>query len=161
MVTAPHILCLDPNPREFGVAVFVGASLQYFAIKTMPRRLPLDDRLRQARNLTISFITEYQPDLVILSRKRLPSPASQAVARQIRRTAQAHARVVRSYTLADARRAICASPTATRQEIRARLIARFPVLRHYEVHPTKWQTIYRQRMFAAIAAGYTHLRRDR
>lgn len=158
MVIAPHILCLDPNPREFGVAVFVGASLQYFAIKTLPRRLPVDDRLRQARNLTLSLMTEYQPDIVILSRKRLPSPTLQAITQHIRRTAQAHALVVRSYTLADARRAICASPTATRQEIRGRLIARFPVLRHYGVQPTKWQTAYRQRMFAAIAAGYTDLR---
>lgn len=161
MVTAPHILALDPGARECGVAVFVGETLQYFATKTLPRRLSNDALLAQARRLTTALLAEYQPDVVILSRKRLPSPTIQMVVRQMRRTAQSHALVVWQYNLADVRLALCASHTVTRQEIIARLIARFPALRYYCVQPTKWQTAYRQRMFAAIATGYTHLQRHR
>jgi RNase H-fold protein (predicted Holliday junction resolvase) len=159
MVTAPHILALDPGARECGVAVFAGASLLYFATKILTRQVSADALLLQVKRLTTALLVEYQPDVVILSHKRLPSPTIQAVARQMRRTAQAHALTIQQYTLADAQRTICASRTATRQEVIACLIARFPALRHYTVQPTKWQIAYRQRMFAAIAAGVTHLAR--
>lgn len=162
MDIAPHILIIDPASRECGVAVFAGNALQYFATKSLPRRHHTAQfHLLQVKRLTAHLLATFQPKLVILVQKPQPSPRRQATTRQIVRTVRAQALPVAYFTTAKARQIICAAPGATQQETMAHLSNRFPALRHYGGRTTKWQLMYRQHMFAAIAVGYAYVRRYR
>ena len=157
-INQPIILALDPGTRTCGVAVFDAAELQYFAIKTLPRRLTQQQLLVKSHQLVMELLEEFQPTTLIVAQKRQRPPVVTAMTRQIQQVAEQYILTFNQYELAEIRLAICSSERATKRHITRRLIEVFPVLRHYEDRPTPWQTLYRQRMFDAIAAGYTDLR---
>lgn len=157
----PPILALDPGSREAGMAVFKEDELRYFANISLPRQLPAKTLLKRNHFLVLKLIDKFQPEIVVISRKRLRSPLLESLARQIKETARSRRLEVVEYNLAEIKQVLCPPGKSTRQQLTAQLVARYPVLRHACAQPTPWQASYRQRMFDAIAAGYAHTRKHR
>lgn len=157
VIAPPTTLTIDPGTREWGVAVFVGETLQFFTIKSLPHHLSIDVRITKTPELLNGLLAEFQPAVLLLTPNRPRPRATQAVIREIKEVAQDRALRVQQYTLRATRRTLCSSPCATKRQMGQRLMKLFPALKFYADPQTQQQSRHYRRMFDAIAAGYTHV----
>jgi len=157
VITTTTTLAVDAGGREWGVAVFVNQTLQFFTIKSLPHHLSREVRITKTPELLSGLLAEFRPAVLILTPNRPRPRATQLVIHQMKDLAQAQTLCVQQYTLRVTRLTICSSPCATKRQMGQRLMKLFPALKFYVDPQTKQQSRHYRRMFDAIAAGYTHV----
>lgn len=157
---SPTILAIDPGTKEIGVAVFFGADLCYYAVKTIKRRRPPQALLAEISRYVIRLIQGYRPQTLVIEKTFLIQKSTallNVAAAEMKQTARQQGLEVCEYAPVEVRRAICQSEKATKRETALRIVKRFPELAHYQSQPTRWGELYWANMFDAVAVGWVHL----
>lgn len=155
-MNGPRILAVDPGRSTIGVAVFEGAALRYYAVKTL--RVPgTPTALRfAASNVINSLITSYQPTHFAIEQPLVVQQRAELLAHVInalKTTARRRGLTISEYAPQDVRRYICTNKKPTKREVAQRLAAQYSELRRYINIPGKWAESYYERMFGAVAVG--------
>lgn len=156
----PTILAIDPGTKEIGVAVFSGAGLCYYAVKTIKRRRPPQVLLAEISSYVIRLIQGYRPQTLVIEKTFLIQKSAallNVAATEMKQTARQHGLAVCEYAPVEVRRAICQSENATKRETALRIVKRFPELAHYLNQPTRWGELYWANVFDAVAVGWVYL----
>lgn len=152
-----RLLAIDPGTREIGVAVFDGAGLCYYGVKTIKRRrLPPRVLLAEITRYVAALIQAYRPQALAIERTFLIQKSAallQVAAAEIKRTAKGQGLAVYEYAPAEVRRALCQSKKATKRATARRIAERFPELARYLEQQTRWGELYWANMLDAVAVG--------
>jgi Holliday junction resolvasome RuvABC endonuclease subunit len=159
-MNASRILAIDPGRGSLGVAVFEGASLRYYAVKTL--RVPgTPDEVRRAAVRVIgTLIAMHRPTHMAIEQPLVVQQRSELLAHvisAIKTAARLRGLVVSEYAPLTVRRFICAGAEPTKREVARRLAARYPELGRYCTLPGRWMESYHERMFGAVAVGLVAL----
>lgn len=151
-----RVLAIDPGRTMLGVAVFEGASLRYYAIKTsrVPGT-PHDVRLAASRVIS-ALIEKYQPAYLAIEQPLVVQQRAELLAhviREIKTVARRNGLLISEYAPQEVRRFICAGVKPTKREVAGQLAAQYPELKRYCTPKSKWEEMYYERMFGAVAVG--------
>jgi Holliday junction resolvasome RuvABC endonuclease subunit len=151
-----RILAVDPGRNTLGVAVFEGATLLYYAVKTLRvPGSPADVRGAAARVLH-SLISTYQPAHMAIEQPLVVQQRAELLAHVIsalKTTAKRYGLSVSEYAPLSVRRFICAESLPLKREVARRLASRYPELRRFYEAQSRWANLYYERMFGAVAVG--------
>jgi Holliday junction resolvasome RuvABC endonuclease subunit len=149
-------LAVDPGRSIIGVAVFEGAALHYYAVKTLQMPGTPEVVRRTATRIINSLIATYNPKHLAIEQPLVVQQRAELLAhviRAIKTTARRHDLAVSEYAPQAVRRFICLGRTPTKREVALRLAARYPQLGRYIADPGNWRERYYERMFGAVAVG--------
>jgi Holliday junction resolvasome RuvABC endonuclease subunit len=155
-MNGPRILAVDPGRTRLGVAVFEGAALRYYAVKTLRVPGTPADVRRVAAHILSTLIATYRPTHMAIEQPLVVQQRAELLAHVIgalKTTARLHGLIVGEYSPQAIRRFICATIKPTKSEVAHRLAAQYPELMRYDHAQTKWEEMYYERMFGAIAVG--------
>jgi Holliday junction resolvasome RuvABC endonuclease subunit len=150
-------LAVDPGRSTIGIAVFEGAALRYYAIKTL--RVPGTPAAvrRAATHIINSLIATYRPNHLAIEQPLIVQQRAELLAHVIsalKTAARGHGMTISEYAPQAVRRYICVNEKPTKREVARRLAARYPELGRYITTPGKWAEMYYERMFGAVAVGF-------
>lgn len=157
-MNANTLVAVDPGSREVGCAVFKGTELCYYAVKGISPSATVRAAEAEAARITKDLISQYQPFHFALARRIAIHHDSKRlvhVTRAIRRTALDSGRALYEDAPKRARQFICGNEQATKKETAQKLAARYPELRQYIEGRSRWEELYYERMFGAVALGLT------
>lgn len=151
------ILAIDPGTKEIGFALFSGAQLEYYGVKTFKRRSPAHAFLAEVSNkCVIGLINRYRPEALAIEQTFLVQKNSallQVTAAEIKHTARRRGLSVYEYAPVEVRNAVCGREKATKREMAQVIARRFPELARVLRQPTKWEERYWMHMYDAVALG--------
>jgi Holliday junction resolvasome RuvABC endonuclease subunit len=150
-------LAVDPGRSAIGVAVFEGAALHYYGIKTL--RVPGTPEAvrRAAAHVIDSLIAKYRPTHLAIEQPLVVQQQAELLAHvisAIKLAARQHALTISEYAPQVVRRFICGNTSPTKREVARQLAARYPELNRYMSAPGKWTEEYYEKMFGAVAVGF-------
>jgi Holliday junction resolvasome RuvABC endonuclease subunit len=151
-------LAVDPGRSMIGVAVFEGAALRYYAVKTLRVPGTPADVRRAATQVLKNLIATYGPTHLAIEQPLVVQQRSELLAHVIsalKTTARREALDVREYAPLEVRRFICTNESPTKREVARLLAARYPELSRYAAARSHWAEAYYERMFGAVAVGLT------
>lgn len=152
----PKTLAVDPGRSTIGVAVFEGAMLQYYGVKTL-RVLGTPSAVRiAASNVLNDLIASYKPTHMVIEQPLVVQQRAELLAHVIsalKTTARRHGLTISEYAPQTVRRHLCINNKPTKREVARQLAARYPELGRYISAPSKWAGLYYERMFGAVAVG--------
>jgi Holliday junction resolvasome RuvABC endonuclease subunit len=150
------ILAVDPGRNSLGVAVFEGASLRYYAVKVLRvPGAPADVRRAAARVLG-SLITAFRPTHMVIEQPLIVQQRAELLSHvisELKSTAKRHGLTVSEFAPQVVRRFICESRKPTKREVAHQLAMIYPELGRYVRVQSRWEELYYERMFGAIAVG--------
>jgi Holliday junction resolvasome RuvABC endonuclease subunit len=155
-MNSPRIIAVDPGRGLLGVAIFEGASLRYYAVKTL--RVPGTPKAvrRAATRVFSGLIAKYQPSHAAIEQPIVVQRRAALLAHVIgalKTTAKHHGLIVNEYSPQAIRRFICTGAKPTKREVAQRLTARYPELTRHLSPQGRWAELYYERMFGAVAVG--------
>jgi Holliday junction resolvasome RuvABC endonuclease subunit len=155
-MNSPRILAVDPGRRMLGVAIFEGAELRFYGIKTL--RVPSTPiAVRHAAvNILEDLIATFRPTHLAIEQPLVVQQRSELLAHVIsalKTAARRKGLIVREYAPHAVRRYVSANTNPTKREVARRLAARYPELRYYITEQSKWAEAYYDRMLGAVAVG--------
>ena len=122
-------LAVDPGRGTVGVAVFEGAALRYYGVKTLRvPGTPVAVRRAAARVIT-SLIAAYDPRHLAIEQLLVVQQRAELLAHVISATktaARRHGLTISEYAPQAVRRSICVEVTPNKHEVARRLAARYP-----------------------------------
>lgn len=149
-------LAVDPGRTTIGIAVFEGAALRYYAVKTLRvPGTPTAVRLAAATLLN-ELIDLYKPTQLVIEQPLVVQQRAELLAHVIsalKSTARRHRLLICEYAPLIVRRHICMKSKPTKREVAKRLASRYPELHKYTSASSKWVELYYEKMFGAIAVG--------
>jgi Holliday junction resolvasome RuvABC endonuclease subunit len=152
-----RILAVDPGRGALGVAVFEGATLRYYAIKTLRVPGTPSDVRRAATRVLNNLIDTYRPSHIAIEQPLVVQQRAELLAHVIgalKSTAKRQGLLVSEYSPATVRRFICKDAKPTKREVARRLVARYPELTRYISPQSRWAALYYEKMFGAVAIGF-------
>jgi Holliday junction resolvasome RuvABC endonuclease subunit len=155
-MNSPRIIAVDPGRSTLGVAVFEGASLRYYAVKTLRVPGTPEDVRRAAARVFSDLIAKYLPSHVAVEQPLVVQQRAVLLAHVIgalKTTAKRHGLIVSEYSPQAVRRFICTDAKPTKREVVRRLAARYPELARHLSPQSRWTELYYERMFGAVAVG--------
>jgi Holliday junction resolvasome RuvABC endonuclease subunit len=151
-----RVLAVDPGRGALGVAIFEGASLRYYAIKTLRVPGTPSDVRRVATHVINGLIATYRPTHMVIEQPLVVQQRAELLAHVVsalKSTARRRGLSVSEYSPVDVRRFICEGAKPTKREVAQRLAARYPELRRYVSLQSSWAALYYEKMFGAVAIG--------
>lgn len=158
------ILALDPGLRGLGLAVLSPSGrLQQAEVLTVPRRLPLQERLRRLVRQVDERLALYQPRVVLLeatwpSRNRSFARVY-ALTTLLRRRIRGKRIRLMTVPAGTVRKGLTGSGWAAKREAAQVVAARFPELRIYLRQNRAWKEHYFLNLFDAVALALYYLGR--
>ncbi len=161
MKSASIILAIAPGKREFGIAVFSGRELIYFAIRTVSRRHSDELQKEEIIELLKELFTCFNPQLVALkaiSKYQQTSVSLKGIVKLIKRRAKAeqvpaieisHKQVKSFFEDAEKR---------TQKNAFQMLVLLYPELRQFFSRPNRWQNDYYRNLLSAVSVGFVCLK---
>lgn len=151
-----RILSVDPGRSKLGVAVFEGATLHYYAVKTL--RVPGTPTAVRgaAAHVLRTLIEKHRPTDLVIEQPLVIQQRAELLAHvigEIKATAWRYGLVVSEYAPQAVRRFICTGTQPTKREVARRLAARYPELERYRAAQSRWAELYYERLFGAVAVG--------
>jgi Holliday junction resolvasome RuvABC endonuclease subunit len=151
-----RILAVDPGRTVLGVAVFEGATLRYYGVKSLRVPGTPAEVRRAAAHLLANLIAAYRLTHMVIEQPLVVQQRAELLAHVIgalKTAARAHGLSVSEYAPLAVRRLVCAGAPPTKREVAHSLAARYPELSRYTSTPGKWAGAYYERMFGAVAVG--------
>lgn len=151
-----RILAVDPGRSTLGIAVFEGALLRYYAIKTLRVPGTPEDVRRAATQVLCGLIAKYRPTHMAIEQPIIVQQRTELLAhviRALKTTARQNGLTVSEYAPQLVRRSICVNGKPTKREVARRLATRYQELSRYTSLPGRWAEMYYERMFGAVAVG--------
>lgn len=158
------ILAIAPGNREFGVAVFIGAELLYYSVKTLNPKKHLPP---QVSGLLRKFFRWFSPQVVVLksiNQYQKLSDNLELIVGQIRVEAEQNNLQVIEISFEQIKRELYPKRKSTQKKAFKSLVNDYPELKRFWNRPNKWQNDYYAFLFSAVAVGAvylkTHLQRN-
>lgn len=151
-----RILAVDPGRSTLGVAVFEGASLRYYAVKTLRVPGTPEEVRRAAARVMSTLIVMFRPTRLAIEQPLVVQQRAELLAHvigSIKTTARRRGLIVGEYAPQVVRRFICPGVPALKREVSRMLSARYPELGRYYEAQTMWGRLYYEKMFGAVAVG--------
>jgi len=159
------LVAIDPGTTKLGLAAFEGKRLTDYAVKTIPRKPLVRNRLLLLEEVLERYLNEKRPAEIALERTNFSSSTQNGllVLAYYKILAIARRRRIRvsEYSPITVRKAVCGNGHATKQDVMKILISRFPELRVFSGSTRRYQALHFYNMFDAIAVGLTHIKRSR
>lgn len=153
----PTLLGIAPGTREFGVAVFRGFELVYFAVRTFRRRAISPRHLkREVIAFWEDFYEVYRPEILALkeiNQYQRTSPNLLLVSECLKDQAQKSQVLSMEVTLAQIRSLLGDCKKTTNKRVFRAIAALYPELQQYENRPSQGQREYYAHIFSAVAVG--------
>jgi hypothetical protein len=157
-----RIIALSPGTREFGVAVFAGDDLLYYAtkdLKKLRRAKAGRDAIGKAIRVVEDLTRKHRPRVVVfrgLTPHQQRCPGLSRLTKRLKVAARRRGLIVRSCAPTSARKLLCPGARATRRAAASRLAQLYPELSRHADGVSPWQRLYYAPMFDAVALGYFH-----
>jgi Holliday junction resolvasome RuvABC endonuclease subunit len=151
-----RVLAVDPGRGTLGVAIFEGASLRYYAIKTLRVPGTLADVRRAAAHILRDLIAAYRPTHMAIEQPLVVQQRAELLAhviRSLKTTAKRQGLFVSEHSPQAVRRFICKGVKPTKREVARQLAASYPELTRYLSPQNRWTELYYEKMFGAVAVG--------
>jgi Holliday junction resolvasome RuvABC endonuclease subunit len=151
-----RILAVDPGRTTLGVAVFEGASLRYYAVKSLRVPGTPADVRRAAAHLISKLIDAYRPTHMAIEQPLVVQQRAELLAHviaAIKKTARERGLALSDYPPLAVRRLVCSGEKPTKREVALRLAERYPELARYGAARGRWAKAYYEKMFGAVAVG--------
>jgi RNase H-fold protein (predicted Holliday junction resolvase) len=154
------ILAIVPGKREFGVAVFNGIELVYFAVRSLRNRR--DERLlkNEINELIQRLVTVFKPQVIVvkvISQYQKTSVSLGLIDKLIRRKVSANRIPLVDVSIEQIKAALCRDEKPTLKKAFQNLTVLYPELKQYLNRPNRWQTEYYHSLFSAVAVGAAYL----
>jgi Holliday junction resolvasome RuvABC endonuclease subunit len=159
-MNSKRVLAVDPGRRMLGVAIFEGASLRFYGIKTLHVPGTPQDVRRAASRVLTALIAAYKPTHLAVEQPLVVQQRSELLAHVIgalKTTARRKGLVVSEYSPQIVRRFVCKDTQPTKRQVALRLAECYPELGYYISLPSRWEELYYERMFGAVAVGLVAL----
>jgi hypothetical protein len=157
-----RILAVSPGTREFGVAVFAGDDLLYYAtkdLKRLRRAKPAHAATGIALRVVEDLTRKHRPRAVVfreLTPHQRRCPGLTGLTERLKVAARRRGLIVRSCAPTSAREFLCPGARATRHAAASRLARLYPELSRHADGVSPWQRLYYAPMFDAVTLGYYH-----
>jgi hypothetical protein len=151
-----NILAIAPGRREFGVVVFCGNELTYFAVRNLQNRHSEKLLKNEVGKLVRRMIAFSQPEIIAVkavSQYQKPSATLKVIVRIIKQQAAVNQILVAEISLNEIKAALCDDEKPMQKKAFQKLAAMYPELRQFSNCSTRWQTEYYHNLFAAVAVG--------
>ncbi len=152
----PIILSVDPGTREVGFALFNGAELLYYGVKTVTNRTSPGSVLETVTAFIKSLIEKYQPTTLAIEKMFITQKNSAllaVVAQQVKAVAKESNISIWEQAPSFIRKRICKSGRATKREAAKVIAERYPELVRYYNRTRHWEIEYYSNLFNAVAIG--------
>lgn len=153
-----RIIAVDPGRNSLGVAIFEGALLRYYAVKTLRVPGTPEDVRRAAARVFSDLIAKYQPSHMAIEQPIIVQRRAALLAYVIgslKATARQHGLIVSEHSPQAVRSFICTGAKPTKREVARKLATRYPELGRHISSQNRWTELYYERMFGAVAVGLT------
>ncbi|MCG3195716.1 MAG: Crossover junction endodeoxyribonuclease RuvC [bacterium] len=158
----PHrILAIDPGTREMGVAVLEGDAVVYHGVHVFLHRTSPHAILREGRTTILRMIRDFTPDALVVEKTFFANNRNAALVNVLADEVQALGRrkrlTVLSFAPSTVKKRVTGNGHASKAEVAAVLVARYPQLKGYVVELPKWKQRFHANMFDAVALGLVAL----
>lgn len=150
------ILAMAPGKREFGVAVFDGIELIYFAVRTVSRRRSAAIQREEITELLSELFTRFKPQFVALkavSKYQQTSVAIKEIVKLIKRQAKAKQVSIIEISLDQVKSLADDAEKRTQKKAFQILVTLYPELKQFSGRPNRWQNDYYHNLFSAVSVG--------
>lgn len=155
-VNLPVVLAIAPGTKEFGVAVFRGFELVYFAVKTFKHGTFAKHLKKEVITFWQEFSGYYNPSLLALkeiNQYQQTSPSLQLIADCLKTQAQKSKVLLVEISLAQIRSLLGNCKKPTNKKVFQKVAALYPELEQFQNRPNKGQRDYYAYIFSAVAVG--------
>lgn len=152
----PVVLAIAPGTREFGVAIFHGFELVYFAVRNFRRELTAKHINREIPNLLKELCQPRKPQILALKEINQYQRASSkllSIVGCIKQQAYSNEIPVVEISLAQIKGLLGDGKKPTQAKVFQKVAALYPELRQYRNRPSRWQSEYYACIFSAVAVG--------
>jgi hypothetical protein len=153
-------LALAPGRREFGIAVFNGAELMFFALREFKRRQSERLLKRKIARIVSELIEMYAPSAIAvkaISEYQSRSDVLHPFVRMIKRNARKRNIPYKEVSIHEIRSKLCRGERPTLKQSFHALTVIYPDISPFWNRSTKWQVDYYHNLFLAVAAGFVCL----
>lgn len=155
------VLAIAPGKRELGIAVFVGADLVYFAVKTIRNRRASNLLQKEVDGILRKLFRNFSVKTVItksISRYQKLSSDLESIAEHIKSESRKRDLRVREISLEQIKSVFGQNRKITQKKAFETLLTFYPQLRRYWHRPNKWQNDYYAFLFSAVAVGAVYVK---
>ena len=152
---------MAPGRREFGVAVFDGIELAYFAVQTIQNRHSeklLKNEISELVEELIAFSKPKTVAIKAISQYQQTSSVLELTIKIIKRQAVANQIPVEEISLEQIKAMLGNDKKPTQKKVFQNLTVLYPELKQYLSRPNKWQNEYYHNLFSAVAVGVVCLK---
>lgn len=152
----PILLAISPGTREFGVAVFHGFELVYFAVKIFKHGTSAKHLRKEVITFWQEFSEHYKPDILALkeiNQYQQTSSTLLAIANCFKTQAEKSQVLHMEISLAQIRTLLGNCKKPTNKKVFQRIATLYPELQQYANRPSKGQRNYYAYIFSAVAVG--------
>ncbi|MCG3198816.1 MAG: crossover junction endodeoxyribonuclease RuvC [Candidatus Omnitrophica bacterium] len=155
MPNPKRILAIDPGTREMGVAVLEGKDLLYHGVHVFLHRQSPHAILKEGRTVILRMIRDFDPNVLVVEKTFFANNRNAALVNVLADEIQALGRRkglrVLSFAPSTVKKRITGNGHASKSEVAAVLVARYPQLKGYTVERPKWKQKFHANMFDALA----------
>jgi crossover junction endodeoxyribonuclease RuvC len=156
-----RILAIDPGTREMGIAILEGPDLLYHGVHVFLHRESAQSILREGRTTLLRMIRDFAPDALAIEKTFFANNRNSALVNvlsdEIRTLGKRKGLEVLAFAPSTVKKRITGNGHATKSELAAVLVARYPQLKGYVVDLPKWKQKFHANMFDAVALGLVAL----
>lgn len=156
LTNTPKILAIDPGTKELGVAILSALELEHYAVKTFKRRQPPHAFLSELSEFLDKLIAEYRPTTLAIEKTALiqrDSALLNVVSAEVKQTARQFDLVIYEYEPTYVRNKLCHAKRVTKKQMHEAVTSRYPELMQFLRQVSKWEKLYWDHLFDAVAAG--------
>ncbi|HUI28932.1 MAG TPA: crossover junction endodeoxyribonuclease RuvC [Candidatus Acidoferrales bacterium] len=152
-----RILAIDPGTHYIGVAVLVGPKLVYYGVKTLSRRKPTREALKEGRKVIGLLIDDFSPSILAVEKTFFAKSSNGTLlntfAREIVWIGKRRGLSVEVMAANTVRKIVCKNGKATKQDVGKAVVSLYPELSPYLSSDRRWKEKFYYNMFDAVALG--------
>ncbi len=155
------ILAIAPGNREFGIAVFCGYELIYFAVRTLSHRRSAALQKEEITELLSELFACFKPQFIALkavNKYQQTSVALKEIVKLIKRQAKARRIPVTEISLEQVKSFVADAEKQTQKKTFQTLTNMYPELQQFAGRPNRWQNEYYHNLFSAVSVGVVYLK---
>jgi len=161
MSKSKRILAIDPGTREMGIAVLEGTDLLYHGVHVFLHRESAQTILQEGKVTVSRMIRDFDLDALAIEKTFFANNRNSALVNvlsdEIRNLSKRKCLAVLAFAPSTVKKRITGNGHATKSEVAAVLVARYPQLKGYVVDLPKWKQKFHANMFDAVALGLVAL----
>jgi len=156
------ILAIDPGTREMGIALLEKGKLIYYGVKVIKKRKSPHETLKEGRKIILRLIRDFKPKALVVEKAFFSKSRNLALLNiffdEIKAIAKRKKLRFISYAPSTVKKFICGNGWATKKEVAAVIVLKYPELKVYLNQDRAWKERYHQNMFDAVSLGVMFLK---